>query len=243
MTKSNEGFACLPESWPIDEEGGEGGGGREGGDGRPQGDPKGGEPLLVVGEEGAGAGQEAIGNASHAQTGGSVVPAIRGAKADERRPALALTRPRGGASRKAVQLASWPAFSAFATFGCGSDEFDFHIRNAHSWELLSRIGRDGSGSGQSAIAGVHAQILGISVVWELIALHPLRPSETVFAHEGGAPGFRPQTNGLAGRNGSRVVLDADGRIDGAEEETHVRGALDLHQRPGKELQIRQRRII
>lgn len=66
---------------------------------------------------------------------------------------------------------------------------------------------------------------------EVIAVHALGPSESIFTHKRSTARLGPQADAFAGWNGRWIVLDADRSVNGAQEEAHIGRALDLYQRP------------
>lgn len=105
------------------------------------------------------------------------------------------------------------------------------------WRLRRMLRRSGchrrwcSGWRRRSVALVHAQISRISVLRELVALHPFRPSEAVLAHQRRTAGLGAPAHAAARRDRHWVIPEADGHVNGAEKETHVLGALDFDERP------------
>ena len=243
--EEDDGPLRVLEALHVHEEGGDGHGGGDAAQDGPQADPEGGESALIVAEVRTEAVDGAVG---HASRGDLVVVAVGVlVHGHQRRVALTPTVPLRG-PRWQTKVPGPTAMDRLHAMVrprpprlvlLGVDELSpSSQRRSDGGRLVLGVG--GRGLAVRGV-GVHAQVVLVAVLGQLVAVHLLGPGKAVLPHEGRAARLGPFTNRPTGRQVLLIVGHADGGVHAAQEELEVWRALDLHQ--GPELVHLQPRLV
>ena len=92
------------------------------------------------------------------------------------------------------------------------------------------------------VHGIHADLGVRAVLGKEVAAHVLGPLEAELVHEALAAEAGARAHGAAGANWPRVRAHADGRVEGAEEELELGGAVEVDERP-ELVRLQRRRLL